>query len=85
MKGGFHDNSPTGGLTSLVFVYVYLTQQHKEQKFTLEQAMKAHGGSRGYNSTLTLTSALDGVGGQRHGPAVLSPGITGHPMSVRVN
>jgi hypothetical protein len=27
-----------------------------------------------YTSTLSLTSALDGVGGQRHAPAVLPPG-----------
>jgi len=28
-----------------------------------------------YSSTLSLTSALDGVGGQRHAPADLPPGI----------
>jgi hypothetical protein len=27
-----------------------------------------------YSSTLSLTSALDGVGGQRHAPAALLPG-----------
>jgi hypothetical protein len=27
-----------------------------------------------YSSTLSLTSALDGVGGQRHAPAALRPG-----------
>ena len=27
-----------------------------------------------YSSTLSLTSALDGVGGQRHAPAALPPG-----------
>jgi hypothetical protein len=29
-----------------------------------------------YSSTLALTSALNGVGGQRHGPDALSPGKT---------
>ena len=29
-----------------------------------------------YNSTLSLTSALDGVAGQRHAPAALPPGMT---------
>ena len=29
-----------------------------------------------YSSTLPLTSALDGVGGQRHAPAALPPGET---------
>jgi len=30
-------------------------------------------GEYGYNSTLSLTSALDGVGDQRHAPAALPP------------
>ena len=38
----------------------------KKVNFTPEQATKAQRGSRGYSSTLSLTSALDGVGGQRH-------------------
>ena len=42
-------------------------------KFTLEEATKAQKGSRGI-TTLSLTSALDGVGGQRHAPAALPPG-----------
>ena len=37
--------------------------------------MTALKGSRdAYSSTLSLISALDGVGGQRHAPAALSPG-----------
>jgi len=31
-------------------------------------------GEKRYSSTLSLTSALDGVGGQRHAPAALAPG-----------
>jgi hypothetical protein len=31
-------------------------------------------GEKRYNSTLSLTSALDGVGGQRQAPAALTPG-----------
>jgi hypothetical protein len=38
-------------------------------KFTLEQATKAQRGSRGI--ALSLTSALTGVGGERHAPAAL--------------
>ena len=38
-------------------------------KVTLEQAMKAQRWSMRYSSTLSLTSALDGVGSQRHAPA----------------
>jgi len=32
-----------------------------------------------YSSTLSLTSTLDGVGGQRHDPAALPPGKTRYP------
>ena len=39
-------------------------------KFTLEQATKAQKGSR-HSSTLSLTSALHGVGGHRHALAAL--------------
>jgi hypothetical protein len=45
----------------------------------LEQATKAQrgGGGEKYSCTLYLTSALEGVGGQRHAPAVLLPGEPG--------
>ena len=33
-----------------------------------------------YSSTLSLTSALDGVGGQRHTSAALPPGKTQDPL-----
>jgi hypothetical protein len=41
--------------------------------FTLQWAMKAQRGSR-VIITLSLTSALDRVGGQRHAQAALPPG-----------
>ena len=34
--------------------------------------------------TLSLTSALDGVGGQRHAPAALPPGKTRYPLYRRL-
>jgi hypothetical protein len=37
-----------------------------------------------YRSTLPLTSALDGVCGQRHASAVLPPGETQYPMYRRL-
>jgi len=49
-------------------------------KFTLEQVMKVHRGSRGiaviFNPALRWGgwSPLDGVGGQRQSPAVVPPG-----------
>jgi hypothetical protein len=45
-------------------------------KFTLEQATKVHRGS--------LTSGLNGVGGQRHAPAALTPGKTRYPLYRRL-
>jgi hypothetical protein len=42
-------------------------------KFTPEQDMKARRGVK-YSSTLSIISALDGVGGHRHAPAALPPG-----------
>jgi hypothetical protein len=35
-------------------------------------------------STLSLTWVLDGVGGQRHGPAALPPGKTRYPIYRRL-
>ena len=42
--------------------------------FTLEQSTKAQRGEYRYSSTLSLTSAIYGVGSQRHAPAALPPG-----------
>ena len=40
-------------------------------KFTLEQAMMAKRVEERYSSTVSVASALDGVGGQRHTPSAL--------------
>jgi len=45
--------------------------------FTLAQAMKAQKWS---SSTPSLTSALDGVGGQRDAPVALPPGKTRYQL-----
>jgi len=37
-----------------------------------------------YSSTLSLTSALEGVGGQYHAPAALPPGKTRYPFYRRL-
>ena len=37
-----------------------------------------------YSSTLSLTSALDGVGAQRHPSAALPPGITRYPFYTKL-
>ena len=59
-----------------------------EQKFTRFGKGKGHpltghespGVVWRYTSTLSLTSALDGVGGQRHVPAALPPGKSRYPL-----
>ena len=47
-----------------------------------------HEGTEGeyrYSATLSLTSALEGVGGQRHDPAALPPGNTRYPLCRRLD
>ena len=51
-------------------------------KFTLEQATKAQRWR--YRSTLSLTSALDRVGGQCHAPVPLPPGKTRYQLYRRL-
>jgi len=50
-------------------------------KFTLEQTTNA----QRYSSTLALTSALDGVVGQRHAPAALHPGKTRYLLNRKLS
>ena len=52
-------------------------------KVILEQAEGSDIEQR-YSPTLSLTSALDGVGGQRHVPAAVSPGKTRYPSFKRL-
>jgi hypothetical protein len=52
-------------------------------KVTLERAMKGPERKQMYRSTLSLTSALDGVGGKRRAPAALTPGKTRYPLYRR--
>ena len=37
-----------------------------------------------YSSTLSLTSALDGVGDRRHASVALTPGKTRYPLHMRL-
>ena len=39
----------------------------------------------GHSSSLSLTSALDGVGGHRHAPTALPPGKTQYPLYRRLD
>ena len=38
-----------------------------------------------FRSTLSLTSALDGLGGKCQAPAALTPGMTRYPMHRRLS
>ena len=46
----------------------------RKSKFRPKRGQEGPNGSGGNNSTLSLTSALDGVGGQIHAPAALPQG-----------
>ena len=50
-------------------------------KFSMKQATKVW---MGVSSTLSLTLALEGVGGQRHAPAALPPGNTRYSLYRRL-
>jgi hypothetical protein len=53
-------------------------------KFHPRIGHKGPEGESRYSSTLSLTSALDGVGYQRHAPAALPPGKTRYPLYRRL-
>ena len=53
--------------------YLSYTGQGK-CKFRSRTGHEGPEGEQNYSCTLSLTSALDGVGGQRHAPAALPPG-----------
>jgi hypothetical protein len=74
-------------------VYVLLLSQDKTKTVThnVKQStvhpITGHEGTEGeyrYSSTLSLTSALDGVGGQRNAPPALPPGTTLYPLYRRL-
>jgi hypothetical protein len=75
------------------FLRFQIDQFHPRTKFIGLQIDKfhprtGHEGPEGelrYSSTLSLTSALDGVVGQRHAPAALSPGKTRYPLYRRLD
>jgi hypothetical protein len=62
-----------------IFTVIILQERCKVHPST------GHGGPEGeykyvYNPTLSLTSALGGVGGQHHAPVALPPGKTRYPL-----
>jgi len=84
--------APPGGKMKIYIKNIHLCTQH-----TLNCKCKGkvhprtgHEGPEGekryswYSSTLPSTSALYGVGGQRHAPAALPPGKTRYPLYRRL-
>jgi hypothetical protein len=53
-------------------------------KLNIEHTTKFQGGGERYSYTNSLTSALDGVGGQRHAPVALPPVKTRYPLYRRL-
>jgi hypothetical protein len=64
--------------------YNVVTNVTVNVKVTLEQATKAQRGEYRYSSTLSITSALGGVGSQRQAPAALPPRMTRYPLYRRL-
>ena len=67
-----------------VMAYASRVSSKVRVKLTLTAGHEGPEGEQKYNSTLSLTSALDGVGGQRHPPANLPPGKTRYPLYRRL-
>jgi hypothetical protein len=65
-------------------VCVYCEVGDGKGKVHLRTAHEGPEGKYRYSSTLSLTSALDGVGGQRHAPAALHPVKTRYPFYRRL-
>ena len=66
-----------------MYIYIYI---HVKGKGKVHPRTGHEGPEREYrySSTLSLTSALDRVGGQRHAPTALLPGKTRYPLFRRL-
>ena len=58
---------------------MYIVQLHGKCKVRPRTGHEGPVGEWIFRSTFSLTSALDGVGVQRHAPVVLFPGMTRYP------
>ena len=61
--------------------YMATVKKSKGHRRTCHESKQ---GEQRYGSTLSVTSALDGVGGQRHAPAALPLGKTWYPLYRRL-
>jgi hypothetical protein len=58
-----------------IYIYIYIYVLKNSRKLLDPPS---------YRPTISLTSALDGVGGQRHAPAGVPPGSTRYPLCRRL-
>jgi hypothetical protein len=64
-------------INEALYIYIYIYIYIYKKLNTYKVKIKCHTGPAveySYSSTLSLTSALDGAGGQRHAPAPFIPG-----------
>jgi hypothetical protein len=69
------------------YCYCHVSDHRKSRgkgKVRLRTGYEGPEGELRYSSTLSLTSALDGVGGQSHAPSALTPGNTRYPLYGRL-
>jgi len=64
-------NKPLGCGASEVYASGPACEEEEEEESSPSNMPRRHRGGVDYRSTLPLTSALDGVGGQRHALAAL--------------
>ena len=57
-----------------IYIYIYIYICKGKSKGHPRTGHEGAEGKQRYSSTLSLNSALDGVGGQRHAPTALTPG-----------
>ena len=63
------------------YSFITIKQKNRKKKLTGHEDL---GREKAYISILPLTSALDGVGGQCHDPAALTPEKTWYPLNTRL-
>ena len=71
-------------VTKMLVVFLIPFKEKQRRKVHPTTGPEGPDGEYKHSSTLPLTSALDGVGGQRHGPAALRPEMTRYPLYRRL-
>ena len=89
-NGGYHNTRVTGKrliylkLKPVRYIGVYKGKGRGKGKGHPITGHESPEVEERYSSTLSLTSELNGVGGQRHDPAAIPPGMTRYPLYRRL-